>query len=106
MAVTGGYELHEVKGMGILGIDNRTENWKTARCFAPFFGDVAARLKLAKRLGVLGEPPPSEIKLELFWKGLRDHLKQNRDSIKSIEEYYSPLASHYQKLFSDLPERI
>ena len=30
--------------MGILGIPNRTENWKTARYFSPFFRDKDARL--------------------------------------------------------------
>jgi len=30
--------------LGILGICNRTENWKTACYFAPFFGQGANRL--------------------------------------------------------------
>ena len=36
--------------MGILGITNRTENWKTAKSFAPFFKNKCARVALAHRL--------------------------------------------------------
>lgn len=54
----------------VLEIENRTENWKTARRLSPFFGADAAQLAYK-----LGEPPstlPSAVKLELFWKGIRD----------------------------------
>ena len=52
--------------MGILGIKNRTENWKTARTFAPFFDDAELRLALVKRLGAPSETKPEDIQLELF----------------------------------------
>ena len=94
--------------MGILGIENRTENWKTAYYFSPFFRNAAARLDLAKRLGAMESTLARDVHLQLFWKGARDHLKQNRDRFKEIEDYHSLLASHYQdqNLFSDLSERI
>ena len=55
--------------MGILEIKNRTENWKTARTFAPFFADENLRLKLAHKLGEPEGTNPQDVKLELFWKG-------------------------------------
>ena len=54
----------------VLKINNRTENWKTARCLLPFFGDKA--VLLARRLGEPRTTLCSEVKLELFWKGVRD----------------------------------
>ena len=57
--------------MGILGITNRTENWKTAESFAPFFECDSARTRLAKRLleplGKSHEVQPRTVKIELFW---------------------------------------
>ena len=63
--------------MGILGIENRTENWKTAFNFAPFIEDANLRLKLAGRLGEPSGTPPSDISMELFWKGMRDFHHPN-----------------------------
>ncbi len=54
----------------VLGIENRTENWKTAFCLRPFFGDRAIRL--ARELGEPRATPTAEVTLELFWKGARD----------------------------------
>lgn len=63
--------------MGILGIPNRTENWKTAQCFAPFFESASARARLVERLlGPIAETHPTELettKIELFWQGMRDY---------------------------------
>tara|TARA_B100002003_G_C13895335_1_gene436428 strand:- start:390 stop:617 length:228 start_codon:yes stop_codon:yes gene_type:complete len=58
--------------MGILRIRNRTENWKTAVHFSPLFGEKSFRL--AERLGAEPETRPADVKLELFWRGMRDHL--------------------------------
>ena len=66
--------------MGILGIKNRTENWKTARTFAPFFGNQELLLRLVQRLGEPSTTKANEVKLELFWKGMRDHLYPRRPS--------------------------
>ena len=54
----------------VLGIENRTENWKTTCCLSPFFGDRA--VALARRLGEPPATPPADVKLELYWKGVRD----------------------------------
>ena len=55
-------------------IENRTENWKTAREFAPLFRDCNLRLELAKKLGEPNGTQPDQVRLELFWKGMRDYL--------------------------------
>ncbi len=85
--------------MSILGINNRTENWKTARHFHPFFGD--AGVELAERLGEPKGTAKGEVQLELYWKGMRDHLhdceKENADN---------ELAERYECLFPDLRNAI
>lgn len=65
---------HECK-LGILGISNRTENWKTARHFAPFLDHGAKRL--AEHL--IRKRVQSNVRLELYWKGMRDFLKTKKD---------------------------
>ena len=66
--------------MGILDITNRTENWKTASSFAPFFDDAPARRNLANRLLEPLEEPldGGEVQLELFWRGVRDQMAKER----------------------------
>ena len=95
--------------MTILGIPNRTENWKTARCFSPMFGDRNLRLKLARKLGEPCGTDPSDVHLELFWKGMRDHLHQGRkrkkDRLLSVDNI-SDLADRYSNLFPNLRGRI
>lgn len=88
--------------MGILGIHNRTENWKTARYFVPFYKNHAARVALAQKLG---EPPntsANDIQIELFWKGMRDYVSQY-DNTKGLEEC---LAARYSCLFPRLREEL
>ena len=84
--------------MGILGIKNRTENWKTAQTFAPFFGNQPALRLLAGRLG---EPLDHEEKvgLELFWKGGRDWIKKKKPDETWLTER---LADAYGRYFPDL----
>lgn len=66
--------------MGILGIENRTENWKTARTFAPFFENDDSRVRLINRIVCNhGDIPskdllPGDVRLELYWKPIRDWL--------------------------------
>ena len=95
--------------MGILGIKNRTENWKTAEDFSPFFRNQGLRLSLVKRLGEPDGTDPAEVRLELFWKGVRDHLHQNKgkksDKLLS-EDNIADLADCYTTLFPDLRNRI
>ena len=64
--------------MGILGIRNRTENWKTARTFAPFLESAVLRQKLARHLDEPEETAAKDVKLELFWKGVRDYLNSRK----------------------------
>lgn len=89
--------------MGILGIKNRTENWKTAQWFAPFFTSDSARTALANRLAC--ESEPGKIKIELFWKGMRDYIAaaddKNKPGHEGIAKSYK---SHGE--FRDLRERI
>ena len=85
--------------MGILGIRNRTENWKTVENFYPLSGD--AKIKLVQRLlepyPDAQKPAPASVQVELFWTGARDY-----------EETIS--ATHckdvYQSLFGGLRGKI
>ena len=78
----------------VQGIDNRTENWKTARSLAMFFGDRAARL--AGRLGEPQTTPVADVKLELYWKGVRDWLSGgNKDEAE--DPTMAELAERYQR---------
>ena len=96
--------------MGILGIANRTENWKTVRHF--FRPSMEVRVGLIRRL-CGDEVPASEIKLELFWYGVRDYIQaymdchgadRDKDEVKRIlEERFS---DHYFGGFSNLREDI
>ena len=93
--------------MGILGIENRTENWKTVEHFYGLSDD--AKVKLVTRL--LGEKPDvqaKDIHMELFWQGMRDYfklLKRNGESepsadciAKLYEDHFDGLR-HYVKQF-------
>ena len=91
--------------MAILGITNRTETWKTARYFAPLFG--ARSVRVARQL--LAEEKeraklhPGDVRLELFWRGMRDHLHKEEKGLKAAE---GRLADLYSKLFSSLRGEI
>ena len=61
--------------MDILGFKNRTENWKTAREFLPFFKNGDAKVSLVQRLvGRRYDVSSKQINLELFWFGVRDYI--------------------------------
>ena len=87
--------------MGILGICNRTENWKTAQTFAPFIGNQCALRLLAERLG---EPLGQEgkVSLELFWKGGRDYCWDTTKVTPSPDD----LRTAYDSCFPDLRDKI
>ena len=95
--------------MGILGIRNRTENWKTAHSFAPFFECDSARTSLAKRLldplGKAHEVQSGTVKIELFWKGVRDYLQMKE---RSVGELFDLVADIYlaNSEFRNLREEI
>lgn len=69
--------------MTILGIENRTENWKTAVYFSPLFGGKG--YQLAERLGAEPRPRPGEVRVELFWRGMRDLLHQSKRKRPTIK---------------------
>lgn len=97
--------------MGILGITNRTENWKTASSFAPFFDDAPARRNLANRLlEALGEPLGNgEVQLELFWRGVRDQMDRERWTKMGKGEQAEVIAGFadlYNRRFSELRQAV
>ena len=79
----------------VLGITNRTENWKTASFFTPLFGEGSTRL--ARRLG---EP---EVRLELYWTGMRDYLNENGGKTENDDEDF---AERFRHLFPGLRKAI
>lgn len=95
--------------MGILGIRNRTEDWKTAITFAPFFECDSARTRLANRLleplGEYHEVQPGTAKIELFWYGMRDYVHKLRQEGKDIPKLHD-FVDRYDCLFPCLDQRI
>ena len=90
----------------VLGIENRTENWKTALYFSPLFGEGGGvgRAKLATRLlGGISESELGDVHLELYWKGMRDYMHQKG---QKREDYKHDLAARYGRLFPDLRKEI
>lgn len=91
--------------MAILGITNRTENWKTARHFAPLFG--ANSVRLARRLltdeAERAKLHAGDVRLELFWYGTRDYFDGERLDLKAEE---GRLADAYSDLFPCLQEKV
>ena len=87
--------------MPILGIENRTENWKTAVHFSPLF--IGNSNRLAERLGVTPLPASEDVKLELFWTGMRDHLN-GRKMNKRIAK--NELVDCYNRMFPNLRRDI
>ena len=69
--------------MTVLGIENRTENWKTAVYFSPLFGGESYHL--AERLGAEPTLGPGDVRLELYWRGMRDLLHQRQIQRKTIK---------------------
>ncbi|MCY4578834.1 MAG: hypothetical protein OXD31_07275 [Chloroflexi bacterium] len=88
----------------VLGIDNRTENWKTAYEFAPFFRDAEARKRLVGRLDETDYAEADDIHFELFWKGTRDylHAESNGEKGKSRER----LLMYCRDMLPELRDRV
>ena len=87
--------------MHILGIENRTENWKTAVYFSPLFAGNSNRL--AERLGATPPPPSDGVVLELFWKGMRDHLYDRKMKKRFAKQ---ALVECYDRMFPNLRRDI
>ena len=97
--------------MNILGdkVINRTENWKTAQYFSPFFWDEGARLRLAKEILVRHgiqlskiQIEPDEVSISLFWYGMRDYLCPEGTK----EGYYERARQCYKKPFTECYNRL
>ena len=82
--------------MGILRITNRTENWKTAETFCGLSEE--GRVSLVEKLSG-GASSTDDIKLELFWYGMRDYVYE----YGGVEE---ESVDRYVCLFPDLRKRI
>ena len=85
----------------ILKIPNRSENWRTALSFAPLITGGVTRL--AELLSKEEENPRADgLRLELFWRGMRDYIRKENDSSSakvSWERRKGELASQYNDLF-------
>ena len=90
--------------MTILGIDNRTENWKTASHFAPLVTSQDRRKALAVRLGEPNSVDRRSVRLELFWKGVRDYIAANQDTARAL--WAERFVESYDRLFSTLAVEI
>lgn len=88
--------------MGILGIPNRTENWKTADSFVSLSAEARVRL-VDRLLGTRSEFQPGDIHMELFWRGLRDHFAQRKTTLEAEQD---TLAEHYRHRFRNLRGQI
>lgn len=93
--------------MAILDIENRTENWRTARVLAPLVEKPSARVALAKHLvgsadqcGGCGD----SIEFELFWKGMRDYIHECQDQRK--EDNAAKFVALYSKHFGKLRQKV
>lgn len=82
----------------------------TARTFTPYFECHSARTRLSKKLlEPLGKDREGElgtVKIELFWKGMRDHI-QNKDANYKLDEHglsmrRKDFAERYSSLFPHL----
>ena len=92
--------------MGILCIQNRTENWKTALSFSPFF-QVESRSHLVQTLALNPDYRPAYSKLELFWKGMRDHLyKCHEDKGEQAKDLSCRYRIHFSSATMNLRETV
>ena len=89
--------------MGILGIDNRTENWRTACVLSPLVERHGARSSLANHLvGAAGRCGDS-VQFELFWKGMRDYVHEHPSG---TEAYATRFLSLYRDCFPSLRQEV
>ena len=85
-------------------IENRTENWATARVFARFFGTKA--LPFARRLAKPLDTTVEDAWLELFWKGLRDFIAVEKQQGKGDEYWKNRIESCYRTRYSNLRNEV
>ena len=91
--------------MAILGITNRTENWKTAAHFGPLLGSASVRL--ARRLladeDERNQLRPGDVRLELFWHPIRDWRHREKLRRQTAEKQ---LVESYERHFSKLATEV
>ncbi len=95
--------------MNILGIENRTENWKTVQHFYGLSGNARACLArhiVAKHLGSdsakLGVDF-EDVAIGLFWYGMRDYVHQcDRDRKELEADFANIYVQKFPKLRDDL----
>lgn len=90
--------------MGIRGIRNGTEDWRTAGALVPFCSTSAPLKSLVEYLNVEGRSEPNEIKIELFWKRIRDLRHEKSDDSKHAFE--SRLLKRYNEIFKILRTEV
>ena len=95
--------------IGILGIPNRTENWKTAKTFAPLITlnkqHQLAALVVGNATRERHSFRPDEVCIELYWKGFRDYCKLRGLTSKDTN-FIEKTASMYRRLFPHLRDRL
>ena len=91
----------------ILGIKNRTENWKTARTFAPLLQDGSIRLanRLLHPLDQRVVLQACDVHLELFWKGMRDYVHQCKE-IGYKEAKKTPFPKTKTAIFKEIDDNF
>ena len=94
--------------MGILGIENRTENWRTARVLSPLVKEESsARVSLASHLVGSREQLGDNIEFELFWRGMRDYMDQRKRQEDPDKGRYEDLVLEcYRSCFSHLRQKV
>ena len=90
--------------MAILDIDNRTENWHTARVLAPLVEKPSARASLASHLVGQAEQCGDSVEFELFWKGIRDYIHERQD--RNDEDYATEFTALYSDCFPNLRQQV
>ena len=106
--------------MGILNIDNRTENWRTARIFCGLSDE--RQLDFVNLLVTKSDSDTTWTNMELFWRGVRDHrhmlIKREVDRLGAEGERENEIAEevdgsladefwkHYKRCFGDLRDQV
>ena len=88
---------------GILGIKNRTENWKTVQHFHGLSQD--ARKCLVKKLLGTNQLESEDIQIELFWYGFRDYIA-TCDEKGNCPPTAENVVEIYNEYFGDLKGKV
>lgn len=88
----------------VLGIRNRTENWKTACHFVPYSREPGSLLKLVGRLGETDDVETGKVQMELFWKGTRDWLHGKCEDERRKSQ--ADILTNCEVLFGDLRSKV